>query len=78
MMENKTTTEVNRCPTCGYQIDRVNLLTNENVRLRAALRRALRQWAMYAEMYERNDGFELKTEKSPEADDYRAMLAMIE
>lgn len=30
--------EANPCPTCGYQIDRVERLNTENARLRAALK----------------------------------------
>ena len=44
--------------------------------LRSALQQALRQWSMYAEMVERNDGFDLATEQSPEADMYRAAYAL--
>lgn len=45
--------------------------SKENVALRGALDQALRQWNMYADMVERNDGFNLATEKSPEGDMYR-------
>lgn len=46
----------------------------EIANLRVTLRFALRQWRMYAEMIERVDGFDLATEKSPEADMYRAAM----
>lgn len=41
----------------------------------AQLRQALRQWKMYAEMQEERD---LLTETSPEAEMYRAALAVAE
>ena len=43
--------------------------------LQAALRQALRQWKMYAEMDEDRD---LKTEQSTEAELYRLHLALTE
>lgn len=46
----------------------------EIVNLRVTLRHALRQWQMYAGMVERADGFDLATEKSPEADIWRAAM----
>jgi hypothetical protein len=46
------------------------------IELRAALRQALRQWEMYADMVEQRDDFDLKNEKSPEADMYRAAYAL--
>ena len=71
----------------GLHPDRRSLLTDaaneierqaaETASLRADLKQALRQWAMYAEMVERNDGFEFEKEKSPEADMYRAIKARI-
>jgi hypothetical protein len=54
-----------RCARAEIQIDR----------LRTQLKQALRQWSMYAEMVENNDGFDLATEKSPEGDMYRAAHA---
>ena len=46
-------------------------------RLRAALKQALRQWSMYAEMVEGSDrDFALETEKSAEGDMYRAAVAL--
>lgn len=44
--------------------------------LRSALQQALRQWSMYAEMVEGNDGFNLATEQSPEGEIYRAGYAL--
>lgn len=43
--------------------------------LQAALKQALRQWKMYAEMEHDRD---LNTEASPEAEMYRAALAVAE
>jgi hypothetical protein len=43
--------------------------------LEAQLRQALRQWKMYAELQEERD---LLTEASPEAEMYRAALAVAE
>ena len=48
------------------------------LKLEMALKQALRQWHMYAEMVERVDGFDLDTEKSPEGDIYRAAKALAE
>jgi hypothetical protein len=46
--------------------------------LRDALKQALRQWKMYAEMVEDGyfDSFDLGKEKSPEADLYRTVYAL--
>ena len=48
----------------------------EIANLRVTLRHALRQWQMYAEMVERADGFDFTTEKSPEADIWRAAMRL--
>jgi hypothetical protein len=48
-----------------------------NRQLRDALKQALRQWEMYAEMSEARDEFDFKSEKSPEADLYRDGLALV-
>lgn len=48
----------------------------ENVELRKHLKMALRQWVMYADMVENNDGFDLMTEQSPEAETYRTAHAL--
>ncbi len=45
-------------------------------RLRAALKTALGQWSMYADMVERVDGFDMEKEQSPEADQYRRLKAL--
>ncbi len=68
-METGTQRLVNYADSLQNDID--DLRATE-ARLRAALKQALRQWNMYAEMVERNDGFDLATEKSPEAEMYRA------
>lgn len=51
-------------------------LQTENERLRAALKQSLRQWSMYADMIDRDSGFVLSAEESPEADLYRAAYAL--
>jgi hypothetical protein len=61
------------CSRAKLEIER---LEAENERLRAGLKQALGQWSMYADMVERSDGFDLKNEKSLEADEYRRLLAL--
>ena len=53
-------------------------LTAERDRMLGHLKQALGQWAMYADMVERNDGFELAKEQSPEGDLYRAAMAAVD
>jgi hypothetical protein len=48
----------------------------EIAKLRDHLKRSLRQWSMYAEMVEGNDGFDLATEQSPEGEIYREAHAV--
>lgn len=45
-------------------------------RLRAGLKEALGQWALYADMVEANEGFDLAKEKSPEGDKYRRLKGL--
>lgn len=78
MSEDLPTLLRTRC-TSGNSMERemICAAANEIERLRVALKQALRQWDMYAEMVERNDGFSLKTEKSSEGEIYRAAMALI-
>jgi hypothetical protein len=45
-------------------------------RLRMALKQALRQWSMYADMHEGRPGFDLETEQSAEASEYRRLKVL--
>jgi hypothetical protein len=47
-------------------------------RMRAALNQALRQWAMYADMHEREDGGAVATEQAAEGSEYRRLRALAE
>jgi hypothetical protein len=62
---------------CRQAADELEKRGAEIDRLRAALKQALRQWEMYAETVEARDEFDFKTEQSPEADMYRAALALV-
>jgi hypothetical protein len=64
------------------RLDQARMTNNDDgwmsraLKLEAALKQALRQWHMYAEMVD--DGVDLDIEKSPEGDMYRAAKALAE
>lgn len=75
-LEEKYDIELVSGPHHDGWVERSEKQAKEIERLRTTLQQCLRQWKMYSEMAENNEGFDLAKEKSPEADIYRAAYAL--